>query len=127
MRPYSQPDARAASDFPIPAGGCKSRTATGHVKVRAALFAWQHDPAGFLANHRQKKRRERGLVRDAVTIEPADLEELKAEQERRGLSEKHIEACQKHGAEWLKRLATSDLRHVTRAEVNQFLATRNGA
>jgi integrase len=92
----------------------------------AALYAWRADPAGFLERHQQKRRRDRGLVHGAVRLESGDLDALKADQERRGLSPRYIHSCVKHGREWLQAWRGVDLRHVTRSEVHAVLAKLGG-
>ena len=93
----------------------------------ARLVAFQHDPAGFMERYRDRRRRERGLVHDAVVLNQEHLDGLKVEQLRRELAPRYIHSCQKHGIEWVRHLAGSDLRELGRLEVQKLLQKHDGS
>jgi hypothetical protein len=78
-------------------------------------------PGSFLECEGQRRRRDKGAVVSAISLELAHLATLAKQQEERGLSRLYRGRCQKMGEQWRRDLGARDLRHVGRAELYRIL------
>lgn len=94
----------------------------------AALHAWNEDPGAFVEAHEAKRRRQLGQVGGKVLLDDKAIAALEADMRRRGLSEKHVRNSVAYARQWVAALGPgTDMRFVTRLQVQRALASHPGA
>jgi hypothetical protein len=87
----------------------------------AALYSWQHDPAGFLERVAEKRRRDQEQAETVCRLDEEALAAVQVDMTRRQLTVEHRRDVMLYLRRWQEDLGSVDLRHVTRLQAQRAL------